>query len=137
MGEVNVFVSSQSVDGARAASLIDGLRRAHVRVNHSPRNPLDGQDPRWEDWYQAGLPAAVGRCNVFVAVIDRGWDSSTWMGCEAEMATKAGLPLLYWNPDRVRVTAPGMVPYLREQLPDTLNDALALLLRRGMSGDIA
>lgn len=91
---------------------------------------MDGDDPRWRDWYEAGLPAAIGRCEVFVAVVDRGWDSSTWMGQEADTASKSGLTLLYWNPDRLLVKARGMVAYLREELPPALDDALTLLLRR-------
>ena len=128
---MNIFVSSQSVDSAHVASLIDGLRQAHVTIEHSPRNPIDADDPRWRGWYEVGLPAAVERSDVFVAVIDRGWDSSTWMACEAEMATKKGLPVLYWNPDGVKVTAQGMVPYLREELPPAIDEAVEQLLRRG------
>jgi hypothetical protein len=74
---MNIFVSSQSVDAPQAASLIEGLRRARVSIEHSPRNPMDGDDPRWRDWYELGLPAAVERCELFVAVIDRGWDCSS------------------------------------------------------------
>ena len=128
---MNVFVSSQSVDAAQASSLIDGLLRAHVEIEHSPRNPLDGDDPRWENWYEVGLPAALARCILFVAVIDRGWDSSSWMAHEAEVATKRGLPVLYWNPEGLSVAARGMLPYLREEVPPALNDAIDLLLRRG------
>jgi hypothetical protein len=68
---------------------------------------------------------------VFVAVIDRGWDSSTWMAQEADLASRKGLPLLYWNPDRLVVKASGMVPYLREALPPALDGALAVILHRG------
>ena len=128
---MNIFVSSQSVDGARAASLIERLRLAKVTIEHSPRNPIDGDDPRWRGWYEVGLPAAVERCKLFVAVIDPGWESSTWMACEAEVATKKGRPLCYWNPDGVKVAAGGMVPYLREELPPSINEAVEQLLRAG------
>ena len=92
---MNILVSSQSVDAAQAASLIAGLRRAHVDANHSPRNPMDGDDPRWRDWYDAGLPAAVGRSDLFVIVIDRGWNSSSWMASEADTASSRGRPFVY------------------------------------------
>ena len=92
---------------------------------------MDGDDPRWRDWYTVGLPAAVGRCDLFVIVVDRGWDCSSWMASEADMALKRGLPLLYWNPDRIVVKARGMIPYLREEVPSALDDALGLLLERG------
>ena len=69
------------------------------------------------------------RVVVLVDELDRGWDSSTWMAEEADTASKRGLPLLYWNPDRVVVKA--MVPYLREALPPALDEALAFLLHRG------
>ena len=129
-GPMNVFdvfaVRRRSTD----SSLIDGLLRAHVEIEHSPRNPLDGDDPRWENWYEVGLPAALARCILFVAVIDRGWDSSSWMAHEAEVATKRSLPVLYWNPEGLSVAAPGMLPYLRREefrRPSTRYD---LLLRR-------
>jgi hypothetical protein len=38
-----------------ANGLIRGLQRAGVEVGHSPLNPLDGIDPRWEHWYESGL----------------------------------------------------------------------------------
>jgi hypothetical protein len=128
---VSIFLSSRAADAPLAAALIDGLRRVNVKVEHSPRNPKDGEDPRWGDWYKVGLPAALGRSHLFVAVIDRGWDSSTWMAIEADTATKTGLPMFFWNPEGVRVTARGMVPYLREEIPTTLDRAIELFARRG------
>jgi hypothetical protein len=127
---MSIFISSQSVDSAHAASLIDGLRRARMGVEYSPRNPRDGEDPRWVGWYEAGLAAALGRCCLFVAVIDHVWDSSTWMACEADMATRRGLSLLYWNPQGVAVKAKGMLAYLREELPARFEEALGVLCER-------
>ena len=60
---MSIFISSQSIDAAQAASLVGGLHRAHVKVEHSPRDPRDG-----------------------------------------------GLPLLYWNPDRLVVKPVGWCP---------------------------
>jgi hypothetical protein len=126
-----IFISSESVDGPPASLLIAALRRAGVAVEHSPRNPSDGPDPRWSDWYSRGLPEALERCDAFVAVINRAWDSSTWMGCEADEGRKRLSSTFFWNPEGVTVTAAGMKPYLTVQLPATLEAAVGTLLQRG------
>jgi hypothetical protein len=129
---MTIFVSSQSVDSAPASLLIQGLGRAGVGVEHSPRNPRDGHDPRWQDWYSKGLQDALKRCTSFVAVVDRGWDSSTWMAVEAEEATKRlASTSYYWNPQGVRVIAAGMQLYLTAELPTTLEGAIGMLVQRG------
>jgi hypothetical protein len=122
-----VFVSSQSVDAANARTLIQHLMASGLAVDHSPRNPLDGDDPRWHDWFKKGLPAAVAAADCFVIVIDGGWDSSTWMGEEAHIASVSGLPMYYWNPAGIQVKAKGMLPYLKRKLSDDLADAVQCL----------
>jgi hypothetical protein len=125
-----VFVSSQSVDTAPASLLIDGLRGAGAAVEHSPRNPSDGHDPRWKNWYDKGLQEALKRCASFVAVVDRAWDSSTWMAIEADEAEKHLTSTYYWNPQGVTIAAAGMKPYLTAELPAALDAAIAVLLQR-------
>ena len=102
-----------------------------MTVEHSPGNPLDGDDARWADWYAKGLSETLDRCDTFVAVIDEVWDSSTWMGQEADTGMTKRLPsMLFWNPDGVTVVAAGMKRYLGEGLPVALDDAVRLLVQR-------
>ncbi len=123
------FVSTQRVDGEPAASLVLRLQSEGWKVLHSPRNPLDGEDRRWADGYKRGLPEALTAADVFIAVIDEGWDSSTWMGEEAHQAMELKLVsrCCYWNPHGLVVRARGMVPYLRSKLPDDLQDLMRAL----------
>jgi hypothetical protein len=128
---VTVFISSQSVDTPPASLLIDGLRRAGIAVEHSPRNPAAGHDPRWEQWYAKGLRNAFDRCNVFVAVVDSAWDSSSWMAIEADEARRRLSSAFYWNPQGLKVAAAGMKPYLAEELPPSVDAAVRTLVQRG------
>lgn len=123
---MNVFVSSQRIDSVNAQRLLERLMAAELPVVHSPRNPIDGDDPRWRGWYQDGLPKAIAAADCFLVVVDAGWDSSTWMGEEAHMAEKSGLPIYFWNPERVHVK--GMLRYLQRQLPDDPTDAVRKLI---------
>ncbi len=125
---MNVFVSTQRIDSPNARSLLRRIAAAGLAVDHSPRNPLDGDDPRWRNWYKTGLPAAIAAADCFLIVIDGGWDSSTWMGEEAHVAEMSALPMYFWNPDRLHVK--GMLRYLKRQLPDNSADAVRQLLAR-------
>jgi hypothetical protein len=130
---MRVFASSQSVDHTPASDLILRLREMGAAVSHSPSNPLDRDDPRWNDWYAVGLPAAIEQCDTVVIVVDRGWDSSTWMAQEAQVAVQAtGLGakrrLYFWNPGGIVVQAAGMLPYLQSELPRSLDAAVQILL---------
>lgn len=128
---MRVFVSSQAADQRPARDLITGLRDAGVEVEHSPSNPLDRTDPRWTTWYDHGLGVAIAKSDAFVIVLDKGWDSSTWMGIEAEAALKSpnrtATNAYIWNPDGIVVSAAGMVPYLRPELPRNLAQAVGRL----------
>lgn len=67
----------------------------------SPFSPESGfYDSRWADWYKEGLPKAISRADVFVAVITPSCDGSTWMLQEFEEAysnfMKTGKPKLYF-----------------------------------------
>jgi hypothetical protein len=130
--QASVFVSSQAVDRMPAQGLLAALRNANIQVEHSPSNPLDGQDVRWSDWYGVGLIHSLRRSNVFVIAVDQGWESSTWMAQEADMALHSPLvaPQLqafFWNPMRVEVRAAGMVGYLRAELPVDVMGAVEIL----------
>ena len=132
---MRVFVSSQVVDRWPARALIAALRQAGVEVEHSPRNPLDGEDPRWKNWYSETLGAVVDGCDAFVIVLEPGWDSSAWMAIEAETGLTPGRKTerkaFVWNPDGVTVKAAGMTGYLRAELPRELEAAVARLREIG------
>jgi hypothetical protein len=123
---MNVFVSSQRIDSPNAQRLLRRLTAAGLAVDHSPRNPLDADDPRWRDWYRNGLPAAITATDCFLIVVDGGWDCSTWMGEEAHLAEISDLPMYFWNPEHIHVK--GMLRYLKRQLPDDSADAVRQLI---------
>jgi hypothetical protein len=76
---VNVFVSSCIVGEAGADALIVALRAGGHHVRHSPRHDGD-----FSDWYDRRLGETIGSCQVAIIVVDYVWNSSTWMGIEAE-----------------------------------------------------
>jgi hypothetical protein len=124
-----VFLSSQAIDRPPAQTLADALLASGIRVELSPRNPLDGEDSRWADWYSTGLPHTIRSVDVAVLVLDEGWDSATWMAEEARLAFAllGAAGVLFWNPHNVMVRAAGVLPYVNTRLPDALADAVACL----------
>ena len=128
---MRVFVSSQVVDRWPARDLIVALRQAGFEVEHSPSNPLDREDLRWRNWYGEALASAMDRSDVFVVVLEPGWDSATWMAVEAEAGLTPGRKTernaFVWNPDGITVKAAGMIGYLRSELPRELGAAVARL----------
>lgn len=129
---MNIFVSSQNIDEPHTITLIKELRAFGFQVNHSPRNPSYGYDFRWVNWYEKGLQDSLAATNVFIISVDAGWDSSTWMTIEVDLALKLLgngniEQLYYYNPLHIRVKAKGALPYLNKQLPDSLNDTIGLL----------
>lgn len=127
---MRVFMSSQDVDGDPCSALISTLRSEGWVVDHSPRNPIRGHDPRWSSWYASGLAAALTGADVFIVVLDYVWDSSSWMAEEAHFAIERGMvkTAFYWNPQCIVVRAMGMRRYLRSELPRDM-DALVQVLR--------
>ena len=130
--DMNVFVSSQRIDEPHTAALIDKLREAGFRVSHSPKNPSDGHDERWTNWYHKGLINDLDETIVFIAAIDMGWDSATWMAIESDEARRRLTggqirQMYYYNPLHIAVKAKGMLPYLKEQLPDDLDSVIETL----------
>jgi hypothetical protein len=129
---MNIFVSSQNIDEPHTDALIKGLQASGFKVNHSPRNPIHGYDFRWANWYETGLQVSLATTNIFIIAVDVGWDSSTWMAIEADLAFRLLgngniEQLYYYNPLHIRVKAKGALPYLNKQLPDSLNDTIGLL----------
>jgi hypothetical protein len=134
-----IFVSSCRIDGFHAAALIKRLRDESFTVLHSPRNPADGEDHRWRDWYEHGCRAELEMADIFVTVISRAWNCSTWMAHEVgetSRLVKAGKIrcVYFWNPERIKVEACGIVEHLNEPLPDNLDD-LILALRAESNKD--
>ncbi len=114
----SIFVSSQGIDNPPASTLIAALRAKGITVEHSPSNPIDRTDPKWNNWYAEGLAQTLAKCEKFVIVIDEGWDSSSWMGEESHAAMVLNnAPLAnqayYWNPNNVVAQALGMKAYLK------------------------
>jgi hypothetical protein len=77
--------------------------------------------------------------DIFVTVISRAWDCSTWMAHECDEASRLAEAgkiqgMYFWNPERIKVEARGMVKYLKEPLPDSLDD-LILTLREKLDKD--
>lgn len=127
-----IFTSSCRIDAPPAASLVDRLREESFCVVHSPRNPSDGEDARWRNWYKEGCRDQIGQADIFIAVISREWLGSTWMAQEAHEALKsmeAGKlqRMYFWNPEQIEVSASGMSQYLRDRLPDDLDESVRLL----------
>lgn len=73
--------------------------------------------------------STLARCDLFVIVVDKGWDFSTWMGSEADLAQRQICDTcLFWNP--TNVAARGMLQYLREELPPQLDQAIVAIVGR-------
>jgi len=128
----HIFVSSCRIDDPHATALIERLRSESFIVLHSPRNPSDGDDARWRNWYESGCKAEMGRANIFISVVTAAWDCSTWMAHECLEALKqAGADqirgMYFWNPGRVEVTAGVVTAYLKKRLPDDLDELISVL----------
>jgi hypothetical protein len=85
----------------RANDFFRLLKEHGFEVEHSPSSPHSGiQDERWGNWYQEGLPKAIKRAELFIAVITPSCDGSTWMMSEYEEAYRSflttGKPSLYF-----------------------------------------
>jgi len=137
---LRIFISSQNIDGPEAAPFIENLQRNGFIVETSPRSPHYGYDLKWKDWYGKGLAAALDRSDVFIFVVDRGWDSSTWMWQEAGSAflrKKSGKLRAYYcyNPTSITAFALGMYRYLSEAEPISFSNAVMVLKNINLSTD--
>jgi hypothetical protein len=97
-----VFISWYDGQNHSAANEFFGLLKRHgFDVHHSPYSPhSDIHDERWPNWHKDGLPKAIARAEIFIAVITPACDGSTWMLEEFETAyssfLKNGKPALYF-----------------------------------------
>lgn len=97
---VKVFVSTENTKDPRVERIIDELRKSPgIEVEHSPLNPLAGDDPRWQGWDGRESGKAIAAADCFLAIETRGYDSSTWIAQEFDVAWKLhherGRPLLF------------------------------------------
>jgi hypothetical protein len=128
-----IFISSQRIDDPQTSFLIKRLCEVGINIYHSPRNPLDGEDEKWKcNWYEKGLRDALNKTDVFIASIDLGWGSSTWMGIESDEGLKRLKDgrikkMYYFNPLHIIIKEKGMKCYLIEQLPDEPNAVIEIL----------
>jgi hypothetical protein len=77
------------------------LKNQGFALEHSPCSPHSGTyDERWKNWYADGLPKAIDRAEIFIAVITPACADSTWMLQEFEVAYSKFLetrkPVLYF-----------------------------------------
>jgi hypothetical protein len=122
MKTMRCFVSSCAIDQRPASELVRAIREQGIAVDHSPVSPDTRDDARWKNWYKSGCAETIAKCDAFVIVIDKGWDSSTRMAHESWCAMhdpkRQKTPMcFYWDPDEVHPSAPGMIQYLKERLP--------------------
>jgi len=126
-----VFVSSCTIDSGHPSALVNKLLAEGFEVLHSPR--ID-QGVNWGDWYNRDLLNALDRTDIFIIAVTESWQFSTWMqheALEAQKRLQAGRiqRMFFYNPVNVEVTGEGMLPFLKERLPDDLEE-LALYLGR-------
>jgi hypothetical protein len=97
---IRIFLSTEWSADERVIEMLACLKsHPNLQFDQSPLNPLLGDDPRWSDWYDRGSIDAIANADYFVAVVTKGYDSSTWMGHELDVAWKHylqhGRPLLF------------------------------------------
>ncbi len=129
---MRVFISSENVDEYPAYVLIERLIHEGWEVEHSPRNSDVEHDEGRDDWYEKELSLSVSRADVFIIVLNKRWDSSTWMGRESNAAKllmdyNDKPDMFYWNPSGVTNITREMKIYLKQRLPNDLDDAILTL----------
>ena len=127
MGQT-VFISCEDLH--QAAPLVAALERRGATVVTSP---TPGDD-RWSDWYADGCRNQVQECDRFVAVVTGGYDSSTWMAHEINIATRLlseiGRPTTFFFRLVSRPLPAGFKSYelLARELPHVPDDAASVIL---------
>jgi hypothetical protein len=97
-----VFLSWYDGQNHDLANEFFGLLKKHgFDVEQSPFSPHSGiLDERWNNWYEEGLPDAINRADIFIAVITPSCAGSTWMQQEYQEAyssfQKTAKPALYF-----------------------------------------
>lgn len=129
----DIFISCARVDSPHATALIRELRRKEFHVAHSPREPLDGHDESWHNWYEGRGQSTIAATEIFVVVVTEAWDCSTWMAFEATEALKSLEQgtlkrMLHYNPTHIEVHYPeNKWHWLGEKLPNELDEAVAII----------
>jgi len=104
------------------------LETSEVNIITSPYSPHcgKGNDEKWENWYDNGLPEAVKQSDIFIAFISKQYDS-TWMAQEFQTAFNWYLEhkspkLFVFNPEKLKLPK-GFEPYIKSsvELPRDLS----------------
>jgi hypothetical protein len=77
---------------------------------------------------QAANESAIRTADAVVCIFTEGWDTSTWMSYEIDIAHRAERSILLWNPDKRSVPL-GRAPYIGTNLPVDLELAFVHLGR--------
>ncbi|MCU0238595.1 MAG: toll/interleukin-1 receptor domain-containing protein [Pyrinomonadaceae bacterium] len=119
---MNIFISSENIDSQLTQSLLSRLKEEKIEVFHSPKKPNG-------DWYNIGFNKKIEKVGLFIAVISKYWDSSTWMQHEIHYASLflKSNKLYFWNPENNQVKALGMIGYLKNELPLNLDELVQVL----------
>jgi len=81
-----------------AASLMHKGFHVYCAISHTHPITLEGDLPTdWEFWKQYDT-VMLSRCNKIVVVMLEGWDKSTGVAAEIEIAKELGLPVEYMEP---------------------------------------
>ena len=132
-----VFISWYDGQNHNLANQFFELLEKHgFEVECSPRSPDSGfYDEKWKKWYQKGLPKAISRAEIFIAVITPACDGSSWMLQEYQEAyssfLKKAKPKLYFiRYDSVERPVKYPDYYLQNsiQLPSIPEEAIHMLL---------
>lgn len=119
---VSVFISTDNFGNVSIQEILNSLMEQNLIVNTSPKNPVNGYDAKWVDWYSKGLQLALVSTDVFIIILTDSWESSTWMAEEAhraeELFTKGKIKKMAYVDIRT-FAAPfafGMKNYLRDKI---------------------
>ena len=102
---MRAFISTyDGLEAPEGSDFAQNLARLGCDIESSPSSPHTSsshEDPRWATWNSEGLPAAIRRADIFIALIPDSsvYGSSTWMASEFGEAfcrfQEHGSPKLY------------------------------------------
>ncbi len=129
---MNAFINCERIDDLFVERLINNLKLEGFMVSTSPKNPIDGEDIRWNNWYNFGIDEALQNIDVFISIITDSWSSSTWMAIECDTAEKYflqnSIKNMYYIDLRTSKYMPkGMEQYLKTELPKNFNEILKII----------
>ncbi|HEY0544720.1 MAG TPA: hypothetical protein VGC91_04915 [Pyrinomonadaceae bacterium] len=124
-----IFVSSVHIETSPASDLVMRLRQEQFLVSHSPIN--DGS-VNWGNWYEHDCFAELDKAEIFVSVITPSWEYSTWMQhemIEALRRVEEGIMrrVCYYNPLNIEVRENYAEAYLKDRLPNDLNQVVQMM----------